>query len=180
MGTWEPSCRSLSWISVWDANVCISHHLAGTWCWSFFLPGIYLVWGTQSGSQEGKCDSRQIPLEQLGPGVGLWLPGEVSCFFPLSPPCPTSCWALLVCHNTKWMIIVTGLETLSNHLRKNCWYTRILLNWIQNRKVGDTKAVLVISNFPLSLYSYLPLRFHIFSLACPSYLPCQPVSFSAL
>lgn len=52
---------------------------------------------------------------QLGPGMGLWLPGTASFSLP-SPPVSEHSWAA----TTQWMLIVAGMETFSDHLRKSC------------------------------------------------------------
>lgn len=99
-GTWKPCCWGVSRISEWGENVCFPP--SGLCLLLIFLcPGFF--WGVA-----------------VGVGGAKWISGR-KVWFQADPSLATGTRMGLCCgHNTKWMLIVTRIETLANHLKKNC------------------------------------------------------------
>lgn len=104
-------------------------------------------------------------------GMGLWTPVK-----PLPFLSPQSQWALLFHHNTKWMLTVTGKETLSHHLDR-----KRLLWWCGWIETHAEKATPVLGYFLLAVshsLEHVPLYFCIvpfipIDLCFAIYLSCH-------
>lgn len=114
VGTWEPGCWGLSRISVWEENMCIFHHLAHACCWSFSLPGIYLVWAhVVDLRREGV-----IPGRFFLSNWGLeWVWG---CLVKPASSSPTALSVSMLEWPQHKMSYSYKIETLSNQLQKSC------------------------------------------------------------